>query len=135
MIDRVEERFGIKPRHLIGDTAYGNASTLGWLVDEKKIDPHIPVWTRADPGGGLLRAATLSGTRKPMSTAARKAMRCDESDAPSRFRARTSPRPTQSFTERARPIAPDAHEESLLSGHADAQDRPQRARGSARGRP
>src|SRR5262247_4744591 len=31
MIDRVEERFGIKPGYLIGDTAYGNAATLGWL--------------------------------------------------------------------------------------------------------
>jgi transposase len=54
MIDRVEERFGIKPTHLIGDTAYGNASTLGWLVDEKKIDPHIPVWTRADQREGVI---------------------------------------------------------------------------------
>jgi len=25
MIDRVEERFGIKPKRLIGDTAYGTA--------------------------------------------------------------------------------------------------------------
>src|SRR6202007_2400393 len=66
MVDRVEQRFGIKPTHLIGDTAYGNASTLGWLVDEKKIDPHIPVWTRATSGRGLFRAATLSGTRGAM---------------------------------------------------------------------
>lgn len=35
MIDRVEERFGIKPEYLIGDTAYGNAATLGWLVNDK----------------------------------------------------------------------------------------------------
>jgi hypothetical protein len=54
MIDRVEERFGIKPAHLIGDTAYGTASTLGWLVDEKNVDPHIPVWTRADQREGTI---------------------------------------------------------------------------------
>jgi len=48
MIDRVEERFGMKPAHLIGDTAYGTAATLGWLVEDKQIEPHIPVWTRAD---------------------------------------------------------------------------------------
>src|SRR5262250_2611062 len=54
MIDRVERRFGIKPGYLIGDTAYGNAATLGWLVNEKKIDPYIPVWTRADGREGIM---------------------------------------------------------------------------------
>jgi hypothetical protein len=43
MIDRVEERFGLKPKRLIGDTAYGSAPVLGWLVEEKQIEPHIPV--------------------------------------------------------------------------------------------
>jgi hypothetical protein len=33
MIDRVEEKFAIKPRRLVGDTTYGVAATLGWLVD------------------------------------------------------------------------------------------------------
>ena len=44
MIDRVEARFGIKVQRLIGDTAYGAASMLGWLVEEKCIEPHVPVW-------------------------------------------------------------------------------------------
>ena len=48
MIDRVEERFAIKPNRLLGDTAYGTATMLGWLVDEKKILPHTPVWDRSD---------------------------------------------------------------------------------------
>src|SRR5262245_10622981 len=48
MIDRVERRFGIKPGYLIGDTAYGNAATLGWLVNEKQIDPYIPVSSAGD---------------------------------------------------------------------------------------
>jgi transposase len=43
MIERVEERFDLKPQRLIGDTAYGSAAMLGWLVDEKQIAPHIPV--------------------------------------------------------------------------------------------
>jgi hypothetical protein len=46
MIDRVEERFDLKPKRLIGDTAYGSAAMLGWLVDEKQIEPHIPVWDK-----------------------------------------------------------------------------------------
>jgi transposase len=46
MIDRVEQRFDLKPKCLIGDTAYGTASMLNWLVDEKQIEPHVPVWDR-----------------------------------------------------------------------------------------
>ena len=33
MIERVEERFHLKPERLIGDMAYGAAPMLGWLVD------------------------------------------------------------------------------------------------------
>jgi hypothetical protein len=43
MIARTEERFGIKPAYLAADTAYGSADTLNWIVNEKKIAPHIPV--------------------------------------------------------------------------------------------
>jgi transposase len=46
MIDRVEGRFDLKPQHLIGDMAYGSAPLLGWLVEEKHIDPHVPVWDK-----------------------------------------------------------------------------------------
>ena len=60
MIDRVEERFGIKPGYLIGDTAYGNAATLGWLVNDKQIDPYIPVWTRADHQGGIIPSSDFT---------------------------------------------------------------------------
>jgi transposase len=47
MIERTEERFGIKPERLAGDTAYGSAANLNWLVNEKEIAPHIPVWDRS----------------------------------------------------------------------------------------
>ena len=43
MIERTEERFGIKPERLAADTAYGSAANLNWLVEEKQIAPHIPV--------------------------------------------------------------------------------------------
>ena len=42
MIDRTERRFGVKPERLAVDTAYGSATTLNWLVNDKKIAPHIP---------------------------------------------------------------------------------------------
>ena len=43
MLERTEERFGLKPERLAADTAYGTASMLNWLVEEKGIAPHIPV--------------------------------------------------------------------------------------------
>jgi IS5 family transposase len=52
MINRVEERFGIKAQRLIGDTAYGTAAMLGWLVEEKAITPHVPVWDKTERKDG-----------------------------------------------------------------------------------
>ena len=43
MIERTEERFGLKPERLAADTAYGAAPMLNWLVEKKGIAPHIPV--------------------------------------------------------------------------------------------
>lgn len=54
MIERVEERFDVKPKHLIGDMAYGAAPLLGWLVQEKKIEPHLPVWDKSERQDGTL---------------------------------------------------------------------------------
>src|SRR5215470_16608507 len=43
MIERTEQRFGMKPQRLAADTAYGAAGMLNWPVEEKQIAPHIPV--------------------------------------------------------------------------------------------
>jgi hypothetical protein len=48
MIERVEERVALKTRRLIGDTAYGTAELLAWMVEEKGIGPHVPVWEKAE---------------------------------------------------------------------------------------
>ena len=54
MVDRVEQRFDLKPTRLIGDTAYGTSEMLGWMVDEKDIEPHVPVWDKAQRKDGTL---------------------------------------------------------------------------------
>jgi hypothetical protein len=46
MLDRTEACFDLKPKRLAADTAYGTGKFLGWLVKEKRIAPHIPVWER-----------------------------------------------------------------------------------------
>lgn len=43
MIDRVEAQFDIKPERLIGDTAYGTAPMLAWMVEQKNIVSHVAV--------------------------------------------------------------------------------------------
>jgi hypothetical protein len=43
MIERVEAQFDLKPDRLIVDTAYGTAPMLAWMVEEKGIEPHVPV--------------------------------------------------------------------------------------------
>ena len=43
MLEHTEQRFGLKPKLLAADTAYGSAPMLNWLVEEKGIAPHISV--------------------------------------------------------------------------------------------
>jgi transposase len=47
MVERTEQRFELKPRRLIGDTAYGTAPMLAWMVNQKAIEPHVPVWEKS----------------------------------------------------------------------------------------
>jgi transposase len=57
MVERVEQRFGITPQRLIGDTAYGTAPMLNWIVETKRIEPHTPVWERTERHDGIFTRA------------------------------------------------------------------------------
>jgi transposase len=52
MIERTEKRLGLYPERLAADTAYGSAEMLGWLVHERGIEPHIPVFDKSSRGDG-----------------------------------------------------------------------------------
>ena len=52
MITRVHDNLGIWPRKLIADTGYGSAEMLTWLVHERHIEPHIPVFDKSDRSDG-----------------------------------------------------------------------------------
>ena len=67
MLDRTERCFDLKPKRLAADTAYGTGKFLGWLVKEKKITPHIPVWDKSDARGRHVLALGL-----PLGQAARR---------------------------------------------------------------
>jgi transposase len=57
MVERVEARFDLTPERLIGDTAYGAAPMLAWLVEEKAIEPHVPVCDKTQRQDGTLSSS------------------------------------------------------------------------------
>ena len=59
MIERTEERFGLYPERLAGDSAYGSAEMLGWLVHERGIEPHIPVFDKSSANRRDIRTRGL----------------------------------------------------------------------------
>lgn len=60
MIDRVQARFGITPQRLVGDTNYGSAAMLDWLVNDKQIAPHVPVWDKSERTDGTFGRSAFS---------------------------------------------------------------------------
>jgi transposase len=59
MIDRTEKAFGLKPKRLTADTAYGTGKLLAWLLG-KDITPHIPVWERYERTDGMFSRADFT---------------------------------------------------------------------------
>ncbi|MFC3694662.1 IS1182 family transposase [Chenggangzhangella methanolivorans] len=47
MVERTQDRFGLWPERLAADSAYGSAEMLAWLVHERGIEPHIPVFDKS----------------------------------------------------------------------------------------
>ena len=47
MIERSIDRFDLYPARLLGDSAYGSAEMLGWLVYEQGIEPHVTVFDKS----------------------------------------------------------------------------------------
>ena len=133
MIDRVEQRLQLKPHRLVGDTAYGTAAMLGWMVEEK-------AHRAACAGLGQdrsarttrSRAATSSGTKQPMSTAVRRDTRFAATGARSRSRTIPSPRTTRSSTDPARRLLELPAQAAMLPEHADPADHAQHPRSRTR---
>jgi transposase len=59
MVERVEERFDLKPKRLAADTAYGSGRTLRTLSD-RGIEPHIPVWDKSSRDDGTFSRADFT---------------------------------------------------------------------------
>ena len=64
MVNRVEDRFDMKPERLVGDTAYGTAPMLDWMVNDKGIAPHVPVWDKTERDDGTLSRSDFQWNAK-----------------------------------------------------------------------
>jgi hypothetical protein len=60
MLERTETRFGIELVSPTADSAYGSADSLAWLVKEKDIAPHIPVFDKSNRTDGTFSPAALT---------------------------------------------------------------------------
>ena len=60
MIERAHDRFGLWPERLAADSAYGSAENLAWLVHERGIEPHIPVFDKSQRQDGTFERADFA---------------------------------------------------------------------------
>jgi len=108
MIERVQQRFDLRPARLIGDMAYGTAELLGWMVNEQAIEPQVPVWDKTQRQDDTFSSSEFRWDEQANE------YRCPQgqplrSQWRGRLRAleRTSPKPTPSSTSPAsRPAGP-----------------------------
>src|SRR5271154_4074710 len=52
MLDRTAEQFNVTPDRLVADAGYGSTEMLGWLVDERGIEPHVKVFDKSERTDG-----------------------------------------------------------------------------------
>ncbi len=60
MIERSMDRFGLYPARLMGDSAYGSAEMLGWMVYEHGIEPHVTVFDKSARKDGTFSRADFT---------------------------------------------------------------------------
>jgi transposase len=60
MIQRSLERFDLYPSRLLGDSAYGSAEMLGWLLYEHGIEPHVTVFDKSARTDGTFSRADFT---------------------------------------------------------------------------
>lgn len=64
MIERSMDRFDLYPARLMGDSAYGSAEMLAWLVYEHGIEPHVPVFDKSGRRDGTFSRADFTYDRE-----------------------------------------------------------------------
>lgn len=93
MVERPEAQFDLTPERLIGDTTYGTAPMLAWMIEEKDIEPHGRCGTKPSANTTASPAMTFTGIRRPMNTVGQLANRYAVNGALSPSQDRGCPHP------------------------------------------
>ena len=119
MIERVEERHDLKPQRLIGDTAYGTGPMLEWLVEDKGIEPHVPVWEKAARDDGTFSVSDFQWDEQANEYRCPRGepLRCD-------WRTFKNPRPTSRTPTRSSTVRASAPAWTAHSSRTAARTRP-----------
>ena len=64
MIERAQDHFSLYPARLAADTGYGSAEILAWLVHERGIEPHIPVFDKSARRDGTFSRSDFTYDRE-----------------------------------------------------------------------
>jgi len=96
MIDRTADQFEVTPSRLAADAGYGSAGMLGWLVDERGIEPHVRVFDKSERTDGSFLVSTSSTFRKATSMFFPAERNCANAAACSHRRDPKSPRKASS---------------------------------------
>jgi hypothetical protein len=54
MLDRTAEQFDVAPSRLVADAGYGSAEMLGWLVEQRGIEPYVKVFDKPERTDGIV---------------------------------------------------------------------------------
>ena len=52
MLDRTAEQFDLTPSRLVADGGYGSAGIVGWLVDQRRIEPRVNLIDKSERTDG-----------------------------------------------------------------------------------
>ena len=97
MLDRTAEQFDLTPSRLVADGGYGSAEMVGWLVDERGIEPHVNLIDKSERTDGTFsREPTSHSIPTATSMSVPEVWSCENIAARSPRRARASRRTARS---------------------------------------
>ena len=70
MLDRTAEQFDLTPSRLVADGGYGSADMVGWLVDERGIEPHVNLIDKSERTDGTFSRSDFAFDPEPTSMSA-----------------------------------------------------------------
>jgi hypothetical protein len=125
MLDRTTERLDVTPSRLVADAGYGSADMVGWLVDERGIEPHVKLMDKSERTDGTFSRSDFAYDPEGNVYVCPRRQRAEET--PPRVLQTAQPRPNEGrhahlLRKKAR-LRRLRAQAKMLPEHAGAQDR------------